>query len=275
MITRKQSVSNTSMSKVNLDVESFTNTMKHLICDALKPVNENIVALGAKFDNVQSALEIVTETANRAISVADTAKSLAESVDHRVTKLEAALDESLSKQKQLYEQTLRMESYSRRDNLRFDGVSEVNGEVCLSVLQGVLSKMNPEFGSIPIAKVHRIGRYCNNQSKPQIIIAKFVRPVDRAMIWASRSTLKGTGVWLKEDYPAEYEKRRNTLWPYLRAARAGNPSKPDQRIKAYMRDDKLVINTQSYNINQLDRLSDFVQAQAHQVKQHKVIFSSL
>ena len=38
-----------------------------------------------------------------------------------------------------------------------------------------------------------------------------------------------------------------------------------------MRDDKLVINTQSYNINQLDRLPDFVQAQAHQVKQHKVI----
>ena len=122
--------------------------------------------------------------------MADTAKSLAESVDHHVTKLEAALDESLSKQKQLYEQTLRMETYSRRDYLRFDGVSEVNVEVCLSVLQGVLSKMNPEFGSIPIAKINRIGQYSNNQSKPRIIISKFVRPADRARIWASRSTLK-------------------------------------------------------------------------------------
>ena len=86
-------------------------------------------------------------------------------------------------------------------------------------------------------------------------------------IWANRNSLKGTKVWVKEDFPAEIEKRRTKLQPYLRAARAGNPNQPDQRITAHMREDKLFINSQMYTTDTLDSIPAFVKAQADNLRQ--------
>ena len=41
---------------------------------------------------------------------------------------------------------------------------------------------------------------------------------DRNAVRGKRKLVKGTKIWIKEDYPHDIEKRRQVIWPYLRAA---------------------------------------------------------
>jgi len=80
------------------------------------------------------------------------------------------------------------------------------------------------------------------KSSPKVIIVKFMDISDRDKVWTKRSALKRTGLWIKEDYPADIEARRKTLWPYVRAARLGDPKYPPKRVTAFLRVDKLVLD---------------------------------
>ena len=67
------------------------------------------------------------------------------------------------------------------------------------------------------------------------------------LLWSKRASLKGRGVWIAEDFPVEIEKKRKQLWPFVRAARQGDPDHPDTKISAYLKADKMIINKKSYD----------------------------
>ena len=50
------------------------------------------------------------------------------------------------------------------------------------------------------------------------------------------------------------------MWPYVRAARLGDPSQPDSRVSAYLRGDKLILNKQSYSTDTIQSLPRFVRS---------------
>jgi ribA/ribD-fused uncharacterized protein len=241
------------------DLQAFEVVMKRLLDDGLRPVKADIASLTSKIDTFQQSLIDVQNSVEHANNVAGDAKNIATGLEKRVAQLESDLMISQNTHKQLLEQTLRIETQSRRDNLKFDGIPESKGENCLKTLQDVLTKMNIDCANMPIVRVHRIRSYSPKQSSPRTLIVKFVNFADRERVWSKRSSLKGTNMWVCEDFPGEIEKRRKTLWPYFRAARAesGVSNDSNHRNSVSLRIDKLIINSQVYSVNNLESLPSF------------------
>ncbi|KAK4875437.1 hypothetical protein RN001_011859 [Aquatica leii] len=59
-------------------------------------------------------------------------------------------------------------------------------------------------------------------------------------------TLKGTDIWIDEDYPKEVQDERRRLIPYMKEAR-------NKGYKALIRYDKLIINNETYRTKDLEK----------------------
>jgi ribA/ribD-fused uncharacterized protein len=198
-------------------------------------------------------------TAEKSYSMAETAITRTTEADERIHKLEDALKTAESKHSQLHEHLLRIESQSRRDNLRFDGIKEERGEDCVAIIQDIITNMDIDVKQVRILRAHRSGPFRHLKGAPRPIVVEFPSCTDRERVWSKRNALKGTHIWLGEDFPNEIQDRRRKLWPYLRAARDGDPNNnPNTRVTANLRVDKLIINNQAYNVDNLHLLPDFV-----------------
>ena len=240
-------------------MESFTVIMKDLLQSELRPIKDNMASLSEQIAVFQTSLHEVTATANHADATATEALTKTNLVDKRVSQLERALLDCQNEQKKLLNKNLYLESYSRRDNLKFEGIPEQKSEDCMYLVRDNLSKMGLDPSNFHILRAHRLGQY-KKQTVPRPIIFRLANSVERDTVWEKRGALKGSGVWIKEDYPAEIEERRRILWPYVRAARQGDPSNPNVRISAYLRGDKLILNNQSYTTDNIDTLPGFIQS---------------
>ena len=218
------------------DMAAFKAIMKDLLQEHLTPINDNISALTDQLKYMKSSIDEAKASAENAHSVAESALVLTKGVDKRTAALELELQECKAQQHKLSEKTLSMETHSRRENLKFDGIKESRGEDCFKTIKQNLIAMDEEFEIISLDRVHRLGPYKpNRESDPRTVIVKFTHYVDRERVWSKRNSLKGTHTWVKEDYPREIEQRRKKLWPFLRAARAGDLSNPDNRVTAHLR----------------------------------------
>ena len=233
-------------------------TMTKLLRDELKGVTNEMKALNTKFDNLQTTLTQVTQTANQAHEIATMASTDVSVIAKRVSQLESALSSSRVEQKKLEAKTLYLESYSRRVNLKIEGIKENRGEDCMQLACDAIANMNIDTDTLNISRAHRLGPFNAKQSSPRAIIIKFNDFNDRERVWEKRSALKGSGLWIREDYPAAIEAKRKILWPYLRAARLGDPELPQKRITAFLRLDQLVINKRVYSSDNINLLPDFV-----------------
>ena len=79
-------------------------------------------------------------------------------------------------------------------------------------------------------------------------MAKFATYKAREAVWAKRGQLKGSAVWLSEDFPPEVREERKALYPVYRAALK------DKSNKVALRLDTLVLNGATYNVRTLDSL---------------------
>ena len=85
------------------------------------------------------------------------------------------------------------------------------------------------------------------RGKNRGIIFKLHNYRDKVRIWDSRSKLKGSSIWLAENFPAEIEQRRQILTPILKAAWK-------LEKKATLSVDRLRIDGIEYTVNTLDKL---------------------
>ena len=153
--------------------------------------------------------------------------------------------------KKLESQITSQENYSRRLNLRLDGVKEEVGEDTEEVVRDIVrTKLKiPDFMSIDVC--HRLGSrgqkdgqsqsQSRRNNKPRTILVRFTRLSDRQRVWASKKELKGTRMFLNEDYCIQTEKLRRQLYPCLKSALKDG-------AKCYMNSDRLVINGRSYTV---------------------------
>ncbi len=144
----------------------------------------------------------------------------------------------------LKEKLEKMEIYSRRDNLIIVGLAETEGEDTGKVAQDFFASLIKD--PVHIVRCHRLGGKTDIKS-PRPLIVRFLASTDRNKIWAKRFELKGRNVWMKEDFPAETEQRRQRLYPILKEAkRLGK--------KAQLNVDKLKIEGKTYTVDTLASL---------------------
>jgi ribA/ribD-fused uncharacterized protein len=158
------------------------------------------------------------------------------------------------KNTQLRNELTKLEAYTRRENLKFDGIREKTDENCEQTLYKLFSKQMqiPDASSrIKISRCHRIGRFKENADKARTIVAKFHFYPDRMEVWQNRKLLKGTGIFVNEDFPIEIDRQRRTMMPIMKAAR-------DQGMKAYLVGSKLMVDSRAYTMTSLDSLPEAI-----------------
>ena len=154
-------------------------------------------------------------------------------VDEQVQELTAKTyknnnDVSDTRRKLLY-----LEAYSRRENLKFEGIpetfttSEEDGAIqrgtenTKSVLTEFLERVLKveDAQNIEYQRVHRMGKPREGNGRERIIIARFLRFSDRERVLKCGRKLKDTGYKMYEDLPKEIHEMRKLQMEKLKNAR--------------------------------------------------------
>ena len=224
------------------------------VMEALEPKTDLVLS---KLSNVEAKMEelnvAVKGLQNKVTSLeieVDSVKTIQKALDDNFTSLERntvfvdeqvqeltaktyknSNDVSDTRRKLLY-----LEAYSRRENLKFEGIPEtfVTSEEDGAIQRGEASTENTkavltEFlqrvlgiedaQSIEYQRVHRMGKPRKENGRERIIIARFLRFSDRERVFKCGRKLKDTGYKMYEDLPKEIHEKRKLQMEKLKSAR--------------------------------------------------------
>lgn len=199
----------------------------------------------AKVESTVGALQAEARAMDGQIKEMDKGLS---ALNEEVEEFHKKIEERKKEFEELHTKQLYLESYSRRENLKFFGVAEKEvrateaGEAAVDtrdVLYGfmeeVLGLENPRV-NIEIQRVHRIGKSVGGKPKP--ILARFLRFQDREKVLRAGFNLKETEFMVLQDFPQEIIERRRKQMPKLKEAK-----QKQQRVSfSKSEPDKLFIN---------------------------------
>ncbi len=116
-----------------------------------------------------------------------------------------------------------------------------------------------------ITRAHRLGKpnpKTNDRMTkphPRPIIVKLEHYKGKNMIWSQRTKLKGSGLYIEEDFPLEVDTQRRRLYPIMKAASELRNEDGTMPYKARLSIDKLIINSKTYSVDTLHTLPDNLQ----------------
>lgn len=135
----------------------------------------------------------------------------------------------------------------RRRNVIIKGVGDKEGErreETEEEVQKILKKMGVRVDmKTEIDEIKRLGRYREGRQRP--ILMKLTTGNKKVQILKQSKELKGTDVWVEEDYTKESQETRKKLISHLKEARR-------RGHRAQLRHDKLVIDSKIYGIEELE-----------------------
>ena len=156
----------------------------------------------------------------------------------RITSLELQLQTEI-------ENNIKLEQYTRRENLRLNNIEEIEGEDCKSVIHDIIKNdLGIDSKNINFYTVHRVGK--NVKGRHQPIIARFISRDDRDLIWKNRSKIKSTGnhpnSYITEDFARAIQEERKILIKAMMKARNERGIHDAKVIGRF-----LLINNQKFN----------------------------
>ena len=153
--------------------------------------------------------------------------SLKNMKDDTNTKLKSLEEENFklgARIKEVEDQHLYLEAYSRRENLKFENIPEnvASGEDTESVLRSFLERDlgYVDAASVEIQRVHRLGKKKEGKSRP--ILARFLRFKDCQSMLALGPRLRETNYRMYQDLPFEIVERRRAQMDTFKKARRNN-----------------------------------------------------
>ena len=196
--------------------------------ERLDEIKSSVSNLEKKFDNLNDRVRHIEESSKEArVKVQQLDDGLTE-VNTKVKEFKIAneqvqkdCDENCKARcKTLEDKLLYAEVYSRRENLRFYGISEEGEhENTLGLLKAFLeNQLKVDASGIEFQRVHRVGKI-NEDGRPRPIIARFLRYGDREIIFSKAKSLKNTGFGMSPDLPREIVRRRKLQEKKMNEAR--------------------------------------------------------
>lgn len=189
--------------------------------DSLEKYVKNVDAKVNDLSSKVESLDSTTKKAIKSIDELDKGMSFLNSEVEHLKKLEK--DCAAFRQEVLY-----MGVYQRRENLRFYGIEE-DPEGAEDTQQVLVDFLQSELGiedafDIEFQRVHRIGTFNSEATKPRQIIARFLRYPDRERVLRNARKLKGKHFGISADFPKEIVDRRKELLPKFFAAKKAGKS---------------------------------------------------
>lgn len=140
---------------------------------------------------------------------------------------------------------IKLDNYTRRENIRLLNVPENQGESCKEIVREVMAEVKMENPrNVEFHAVHRVGKQ-RDDGKPRAIIARFVSRETRNEFWSRRKELANSSthkhIALVPDYAYETAKEQRKLSGALRNARKMNLA------PAYIKNDRLFVKGNSYS----------------------------
>ena len=154
----------------------------------------------------------------------------------------ATLEEKL---KAAVEDNIRLEQYTRRENLRFNNITEEESEDCKSLINEVIQdEMGIDTANIKFHAVHRVGKKIENRCRP--IIVRFISREDRNQIWQNRGKIKHSDnypdAYITEDFAKAIQDERRILVKAMMKARENEAHSNAKVVGRY-----LFINNEKYD----------------------------
>ena len=120
---------------------------------------------------------------------------------------------------QLCERLRDLEDRSRRDNLRIDGIAELENETWEQTEEILhnLFKEKLELENISVERAHRVGNKGKNNKRT--IVLKLASFKDKLKIISEARKLKGTNISINEDYSKETLEIRKEKWNEVKELR--------------------------------------------------------
>ena len=214
---------------------------------SLRDIMTMLVSLNSKFDSMQSDIQEVKRSNEQM-------KTEIEGIKETVHDLKAENDrlrkQTTDMQERLDTLTIKaddLECRSKRNNVIVYGLHRPDGETgqdCEDALQDFLTDKLELSRTIEFDRVHRLN------SKPNSpVIARCTYFKDKNTILKARYKLKGSNIFLGEDFSVRVREIRKKLGPHLKAAR-------DQGKRATMIFDHLLINGKKFTLDNENELKE-------------------
>ncbi|XP_078380222.1 uncharacterized protein LOC144663166 [Oculina patagonica] len=199
----------------------------------LEEVFSTINSLKASVTSLEEEISAVKEKQRSSDKKIKDLKENAEFVSGQVEDLNSTAQEEKETRckeiKEVRKELLYLETYSRRENLKFDGIPEhlveneqgrrmedTKGQL-VDFLENVLEVENAN--DIEFQRVHRLGKQPRSNSSGRTIIARFLRYSDREKVLRCGYKLKDTDYKIYEDIPKELYDLRKIQMKKLKEAR--------------------------------------------------------
>ena len=200
---------------------------------SLRDIMTMLVSLNSKFDNTQSDIQEVKRSNEQ---MKTETEGMKETVHDRKAENDRLRKQTTDMQERLDTLTIKaddLECRSKRHNVIFYGLHRPDcetGQDCEDALQDFLTDKLELSRTIEFDRVHRLN------SKPNsLVIARCTYFKDKNTILKARYKLKGSNIFLGEDFSVRVREIRKKLGPHLKAAR-------DQGKRVTMIFDHLLIN---------------------------------
>jgi hypothetical protein len=196
---------------------------------------------------VEKELKAVwAEVATRIKSVEDKLINMedrADSVDFTVGEVEDRVHQLQVENRKLREGLIDMQARSMRDNLIFKGVPESETETAedieITLKKIFTDQLHLAQELVDQLKFERVHRFGSPVFKPRRIVARFTSFKDREAVRRNANKLKGSDIYISEQFPPEVMEERRKLWPEFKRCK-------EQNIPCRLTFDKLFIRGQRY-----------------------------
>ena len=223
MALRSKAMKNTPTSSSMMSIENneeLLNTIRGIIKEELEDHEKKMKQEYEEHEKkINDIIKSHLETTNKRLEeISKEVRDITESVEFTEGRLDeeiATVKDDISKMKSdvrlierdlldtndVSEKLIELEDRSRRNNLRFDGLTEVTNETwdgCERKIQKILSDKLEITEDVEIERCHRMGKRKGN--RPRTIICKFLRFKDKQKILKNAKKLKNSGIYIYEDF---------------------------------------------------------------------------
>ena len=199
----------------------------------MEELNQTVKRIQDKVCNLETEIASVQDRQKTLDDKFSHVEENAKFVDQQILELQTSTDERKNEVTECCKQILCLDAYSRRENLKFEGIPELavlpgeqntnttsnedTRQVLADLMENVLGIEDAK--NIEFQRVHRMGKPRKDGHGSRTIIARFLRFPDRERVFKCGRKLKDTDYKMFEDIPKELHELRKKQIDKLKQAR--------------------------------------------------------